>query len=84
MSIPTVCAQAYLEFFASPEGLKHLLQQFETDDAVTWFAVDRKGVLQTNTSSEGPNAVTWGVFPEKEIIQPTIVEQMSFLAWKVH
>ena len=27
-------------------------------------------------------AVTWGVFPGQEIIQPTIVEQESFLAWK--
>jgi hypothetical protein len=27
--------------------------------------------------------VTWGVFPGKEIIQPTIVEAISFMAWKV-
>jgi len=27
--------------------------------------------------------VTWGVFPGKEIIQPTIVEAVSFMAWKV-
>jgi len=26
--------------------------------------------------------VTWGVFPGKEIIQPTIVEAISFMAWK--
>ena len=38
--------------------------------------------LRTNTQSEGPNAVTWGVFPGKEIIQPTIVEAVSFIAWK--
>ncbi|CAG8786655.1 1179_t:CDS:2, partial [Gigaspora margarita] len=31
---------------------------------------------------ERPNAVTWGVFPGKEIIQPTIVEAVSFMAWK--
>ncbi|CAG8744124.1 7025_t:CDS:2, partial [Racocetra persica] len=40
------------------------------------------GDLKTNTQSEGPNAVTWGVFPGKEIIQPTIVEAVSFMAWK--
>jgi len=28
------------------------------------------------------NAVTWGVFPNKEIIQPTIVDVDSFMAWK--
>lgn len=27
--------------------------------------------------------MTWGVFPGKEIIQPTIVEAISFMAWKV-
>lgn len=27
------------------------------------------------------NAVTWGVFPGKEIITPTIIEEVSFRAW---
>ncbi|KAG0346138.1 hypothetical protein BG004_002383 [Podila humilis] len=31
---------------------------------------------------EEPNAVTWGVFPDKEIIQPTVIEKVSFLAWR--
>ncbi|KAG0379864.1 hypothetical protein BGX24_011285 [Mortierella sp. AD032] len=31
---------------------------------------------------ELPNTVTWGVFPGQEIVQPTIVERSSFLAWK--
>ncbi|KAF9541331.1 hypothetical protein EC957_003235 [Mortierella hygrophila] len=31
---------------------------------------------------EEPNTVTWGVFPNQEIVQPTIVERSSFLAWK--
>jgi methylenetetrahydrofolate reductase (NADPH) len=29
------------------------------------------------------NTVTWGVFPGKEIVQPTIIEEVSFCAWKV-
>lgn len=29
------------------------------------------------------NAVTWGVFPGKEIVQPTIIELVSFEAWRV-
>lgn len=32
---------------------------------------------------DGKNAVTWGVFPGKEIVQTTIIERESFLAWKV-
>jgi methylenetetrahydrofolate reductase (NADPH) len=31
---------------------------------------------------EDSNAVTWGVFPGKEIIQPTVIEKVSFLAWR--
>ena len=30
-----------------------------------------------------PIAVTWGVFPGKEIIQPTVVDPVSFHVWKV-
>lgn len=29
------------------------------------------------------NAVTWAVFPGKEIVQSTIIEEVSFLSWKV-
>ena len=29
------------------------------------------------------NAVTWGVFPGKEILQPTVVDPISFGVWKV-
>lgn len=38
--------------------------------------------MKTNTQTDGPNAVTWGVFPGQEIVQPTVVEASSFMAWK--
>ena len=38
--------------------------------------------MSTNTENREPIAVTWGVFPGKEVIQPTVVEEKSFLAWK--
>jgi hypothetical protein len=38
---------------------------------------------QTNCDRETPVAVTWGVFPGKEIIQPTVVDPVAFLSWKV-
>ena len=50
---------------------------------MTYYVINNRGDLRTNTHSDGPNAVTWGVFPGKEIIQPTIVEAVSFMAWKV-
>lgn len=75
--------QAYLEFFASPALLSTLLPYISREPDITYYAINKHGDLRTNSHSEGPNAVTWGVFPGKEIIQPTIVEAISFMAWKV-
>ncbi|KZW01199.1 methylenetetrahydrofolate reduct [Exidia glandulosa HHB12029] len=77
-----VYQKAYLEFFVSPELGAKLLPAIERNPMLTYYAINRRGDLRTNSKSEGPNAVTWGVFPGKEIIQPTIVEAVSFMAWK--
>ncbi|KAF8576478.1 methylenetetrahydrofolate reduct [Ramaria rubella] len=77
-----VYQKAYLEFFVSPDLLSALLPQIERDPQITYYAINKRGDLKTNTHSEGPNAVTWGVFPGKEVVQPTIVEAVSFMAWK--
>lgn len=71
-----------MEFFVSPDNLDKLISRIELNPMMTYYAVNRRGDLRTNTHSEGPNAVTWGVFPGKEIVQPTIVEAVSFMAWK--
>ncbi|KAI0398055.1 methylenetetrahydrofolate reductase 2 [Xylariaceae sp. FL0594] len=34
-----------------------------------------------STGESSANAVTWGVFPGKEIVTPTIIEEVSFRAW---
>ncbi|KXN92415.1 Methylenetetrahydrofolate reductase 2, partial [Leucoagaricus sp. SymC.cos] len=74
--------KAYLEFFVSPTLLDLLIPHIERDSNITYYVINKQGDLRTNTHSDGPNAVTWGVFPGKEIIQPTIVEAISFMAWK--
>lgn len=48
----------------------------------TYMAINKTGDLHTNTNGSKPNAVTWGVFPGREVVQPTIVELSSFDAWK--
>jgi methylenetetrahydrofolate reductase (NADPH) len=67
----------------SPALLAALVLEIGRDPLITYYAINKRGDLRTNTHSEGPNAVTCGVFPGKEIIQPTIVEAVSFMAWKV-
>lgn len=49
---------------------------------ISYYAVDKLGDLVSNCLDDDINAVTWGVFPGEEILQPTIVEKTSFLAWK--
>jgi len=63
--------------------LTTLLPLIEKDPNFVYYAINKNGDLRTNAQVEGPNAVTWGVFPGKEIVQPTIVEAVSFMAWKV-
>lgn len=77
-----VYQKAYIELLISPQLISELVARTERNPNMTYYAVTKDGDLRTNAPSEGPNAVTWGVFPGKEIVQPTIVETISFLAWK--
>lgn len=77
-----VYQKAYLELLIFPSIFNTVLERLNANENLTYYAVNRKGELHTNTKDEGPNAVTWGIFPNREIVQPTIVETVSFLAWK--
>ncbi|KAG0241285.1 methylenetetrahydrofolate reductase-domain-containing protein [Mortierella sp. GBAus27b] len=79
-----VYQKAYLEFFLSPEALEVLKQRVSKFPSITFMAINKAGDLHSNTGANGgkPNAVTWGVFPGREVVQPTIVELSSFDAWK--
>ncbi|KAI1379525.1 methylenetetrahydrofolate reduct [Hypoxylon crocopeplum] len=77
-----VYQKAYLELLVSPELFPEVIRRINDNPDLSYYAVTQTGNFTTNTPSEGPNAVTWGVFPGKEIVQPTIVESISFLAWK--
>lgn len=74
--------KAYLELLVAPEMVPTLVQRIRDNGEMTYYVVNKVGDMDTNAPSDGPNAVTWGVFPGKEIVQPTIVEKVSFLAWK--
>jgi methylenetetrahydrofolate reductase (NADPH) len=77
-----VYQKAYLELLVFPSVFKKVISRLNANKNLTYYAVNKKGELHTNTRDEGPNAVTWGIFPNREIVQPTIVETVSFLAWK--
>lgn len=76
--------QAYLEFFASPKFTSALLEVLPSYQWVNYHIVNKVGTQDTtNCDPTQPIAVTWGVFPGKEIVQPTVVDPVSFNIWKV-
>lgn len=46
--------------------------------------MNKAGEFRQNIEEEDDhvNAVTWGVFPNREVIQPTVVDQKAFRLWK--
>lgn len=78
-----VYQKAYVEFFVSPANFKALEPRLKASPAITYMAVNAKGDLIANVGPTDVNAVTWGVFPAKEVIQPTVVDPHSFAIWKV-
>jgi hypothetical protein len=78
-----VYQKAYVEFFASPANFKALEPRLKASPAITYMAVNAKGDFIANVGPNDVNAVTWGVFPAKEVIQPTVVDPQSFNVWKV-
>lgn len=58
------------------------LEQFAR--MIYWLiCIHLQGQNTTNAHDMQPNAVTWGIFPGREIVQPTVVDPVSFLYWKV-
>ncbi|GAA5874658.1 hypothetical protein JCM3774_004775 [Rhodotorula dairenensis] len=76
-----VYQKAYLEFFCPPQHVEELLEILNDNPSITYHAVNKQGDFRSNTAP-GPNAVTWGVFPGAEVIQPTVVDSAAFQAWK--
>ncbi|KAF3975832.1 hypothetical protein ACB098_04G000600 [Castanea mollissima] len=77
-----VYQKAYVEFFCSREKLDALVDKSKAFPSLTYMAVNKEGKLISNVHQTAVNAVTWGVFPAKEIIQPTVVDPASFMVWK--
>ncbi|KAM7266338.1 hypothetical protein ACFE04_004235 [Oxalis oulophora] len=77
-----VYQKAYLEFFCSKDMLNALVMICKGFPFLTYVAVNKEGCLVSNVGLADVNAVTWGVFPIMEIIQPTVVDPASFMIWK--
>jgi methylenetetrahydrofolate reductase (NADPH) len=87
-----VFQKAFVEFFLPSKDWKALHEKLTSPGVageVGWYASNSKGDFLSGDASDGTdgggdgttNAVTWGAFPGKEIITPTIIEKVSFKAW---
>lgn len=79
-----VYQKAYIEFFAPDSIVDSLFEATASVPSLVVHAVKATegAPVRSSTSSTAPCAVTWGVFPNQEIIQPTVFDAQSFVAWK--
>ncbi|KAI9834574.1 MAG: hypothetical protein M1819_002950 [Sarea resinae] len=75
-----VFQKAFVELFLPAKDWLALQKKLSELDDVSYYAVNSAGDF-ASSDREAVNAVTWGAFPGKEIITPTIIESVSFAAW---
>lgn len=76
--------KAFVEFFVSDEDWKKIKSKVEENEWVTYYEGNSSSEhgFSTNLEPGSSNAVTWAVFPNREIVQSTIIEEESFIAWR--
>ena len=77
-----VYQRAYVECFVENRKVEALLAEMEQDEQLTYFCVTKQGEFRTNHVYDEPIALTWGLFPGKEVMQPTIMQKDALMAWK--
>ena len=74
--------KSYIEFFVSPENAQILIEMVAMNESMNLYAVNNEGKeMRAGLAEGGITALTWGVFPNREILQPTIFDPDTFLIW---
>ena len=89
-----VYQKAYVEFFVSPENFNKVTNILNNHTNLTIYAINSKqqfispytnqiiendsNIYLASGKSTSVTAVTWGVFPNKEILQPTVFDPATF------
>ncbi|RKP40273.1 MTHFR-domain-containing protein [Dimargaris cristalligena] len=81
-----VYQKPFVEFFISATDYRTLQQtQFQNDPWITFLAGNKRGEFESSGddgNANMANAVTWGIFPGREVVQASMVDRDGFLAWK--
>ena len=77
-----VYQKSYCECFVSPKNANKLVAMVTDNPSLNLYAVNIFGrELRVGAEEGGITALTWGVFPNREILQPTIFDPTAFLVW---
>jgi methylenetetrahydrofolate reductase (NADPH) len=77
-----VYQKEYCECFCSPDILDKLKILVRSNPSLNLYAVNIDGqFMEEGFEPGGVTALTWGVFPNREIVQPTIFDPDIFLVW---
>ncbi len=61
-----------------PEFMNYFINEFKQHPTVSYSAINNSGELITNLDEGSSIAMTWGVFPNCQVIQPTIADLTVF------
>lgn len=76
-----VYQKAYVEFFASPSLLESTIEVLKKHhNHLSYYAVNAQK-QELSSGKKTVTALTWGVFPDKEVMQPTIFDPEIFTVW---
>lgn len=69
----------YCEFFCEPKLLHFLLQNIHKYPTISVYAVNHdQSSIKATHDDNFVTALTWGVFPNREILQPTIFDPTTY------
>lgn len=75
-----VYQKAYCECFCSPDRARRLAEMVREHPSMNLYAVNYAGEqIREGIELGGVTALTWGVFPNREILQPTVFDPDTFL-----
>lgn len=87
-----VYQKSFVELFLTQPELELFIKRVELEDErlakegkvglIKYFAGNKAGLSKTNLAEGEVNVVTWGVFAGRELVTTTLIEEMSFTAWK--
>lgn len=74
--------KGYVECFVSPENAEKLVALAKRHESMNLYAVNHFGKeIKVNVEENSVTALTWGIFPCREVQQPTIFDPGTFLVW---